>query len=529
VLAVAWRSRLRFSMHTGARVLLVMGFGVALGAPVPAAVAAGVLLILCHLHEPTIATAAATTQTAGVPGFRDARSMLTLTSAVRGNAAALVLLGVLALLGTSAWWALVPAAAWSAYAALAVLRGMAGGGRARHDEARREALAAWGPTFVLHFSGPADSTHQVQMWLPYLQRVNRPFVVIARERHGFDVFRTLGVPVVLASSLASLEACVVPSMRAAFYVNNGMKNTHLVRFANLTHVQLLHGDSDKPPSFNPVTAMYDKVFVAGQAGRDRYAAHGVDIPDSRFSIVGRPQVEAIDDVPAGWRPPASATVLYAPTWRGQFDDSNFCSLEQGPHIVRALVEGGHRVVFRPHPFSASDPPSAARIVEIEAILSADVAAGGREHLFGVAASEPAIVDVFNDVDALVADVSSVVSDFLFSEKPFAVVDTQPGADFTATFPLARAAYVIRVRELATVPDLLATMLSRDPLADARRQMREYYLGPFPKEGYAEAFVAEARRVVDAAPAVIGLTHDQDAEAGEERAGADGLGEASDDA
>ena len=52
----------------------------------------------------------------------------------------------------------------------------------------------------------------------------------------------------------------------------------MVRFNQLTHIQLLHGDSDKASSFNPVTAMFDRIFVAGQAAIDRYAANGVLIP-----------------------------------------------------------------------------------------------------------------------------------------------------------------------------------------------------------------------------------------------------------
>src|SRR5690625_5823159 len=62
----------------------------------------------------------------------------------------------------------------------------------------------------------------------------------------------------------------------------------------MTHVQLLHGDSDKASSFNPVTAFYDNVFVAGQAGIDRYENNGVDIPKHKFTIVGRPQVESVE-------------------------------------------------------------------------------------------------------------------------------------------------------------------------------------------------------------------------------------------
>ena len=70
----------------------------------------------------------------------------------------------------------------------------------------------------------------------------------------------------------------MPSLRAAFYVNASSGNGALVRFQHLTHVYLGHGDSDKPPSYNPTHAMYDQIFAAGPAATRRYAAHGVTIP-----------------------------------------------------------------------------------------------------------------------------------------------------------------------------------------------------------------------------------------------------------
>jgi CDP-Glycerol:Poly(glycerophosphate) glycerophosphotransferase len=365
----------------------------------------------------------------------------------------------------------------------------------------REALTGYAPEFVLHFSGNRASLHQILMWVPYLDRVGRRYVVIVRERHTLVQLslQPISAPVVLCNSIAKLEASVVDSLRAAFYVNNGMKNTHLVRFGQLYHVQLLHGDSDKPPSYSPVTALYDKVFVAGQAGRDRYALHGVNIPDEKFAIVGRPQVEEIATLSAQAPRTGPPVVLYAPTWRGQYDDSNFCSLPNAAPLLEALVSSGARVIFRPHPSSRSDRESAAQIAEAEQVLARDNSRRAVLHLFGEQASELTLVESFNLSDALVSDVSSVVSDYLFSGKPFAVSDMlSEGPTFTRTFPLATAAYVIP-RSLEGLTDALAKMLGPDPLAEQRKEMRRYYLGDFPTQGYSEAFLQAARAVIDLPP------------------------------
>ena len=131
-------------------------------------------------------------------------------------------------------------------------------------------------------------------------------------------------------------------LRAAFYVNASSGNGTLVRFQHMTHVYLGHGDSDKPPSYNPTHAMYDLIFAAGPAATRRYAAHGVSIPLEKFRIVGRPQVE---DVVRSDRPIAeisSQTVLYAPTWRGHVEETRLSSLPTGERIVAALLARGAR-------------------------------------------------------------------------------------------------------------------------------------------------------------------------------------------
>ena len=77
------------------------------------------------------------------------------------------------------------------------------------------------------------------------------------------------------------------------------------------------------------------IGCAGPAAIDRYGVHGVDIPASKFEIVGRPQVETVR--PAGGSGPPT-TVLYAPTWRGHVSETLLYSLPQGEKIVRSLLE-----------------------------------------------------------------------------------------------------------------------------------------------------------------------------------------------
>ena len=95
---------------------------------------------------------------------------------------------------------------------------------------------------------------------------------------------------------------------------------------------------------------------------------------------------------------------------------------------------------------------------------------------------------------MVSDVSSVVSDYLFSGKPFAMiaVPAEPEA-FVEEFPVARASYVVH-GDLTDLDRQLDLLLGADPLAAQRAAIRVDYLGDFPAHDYADAFVNAVRTV-----------------------------------
>ncbi|WP_165951167.1 hypothetical protein [Streptomyces aquilus] len=98
----------------------------------------------------------------------------------------------------------------------------------------------------------------------------------------------------------------------------------------------------------------------------------------------------------------------------------------------------------------------------------------------VTGTRPALYACFNRADLLVSDVSSVVSDFLASGKPYAVANTSGlGEDaFREAFPTVRAATVL-TPDAAGVPGLLDAVRhpEKDGLAEARAELKRHLLGP----------------------------------------------------
>lgn len=93
---------------------------------------------------------------------------------------------------------------------------------------------------------------------------------------------------------------------------------------------------------------------------------------------------------------------------------------------------------------------------------------------------PALYACFNVADLLISDVSSVVSDFLASGKPYAVANTSglPEEAFRAAFPTVAAATVL-TPDAGGVPALLEAVRhpEKDNLADARAELKLRLLGP----------------------------------------------------
>lgn len=406
----------------------------------------------------------------------------------RGEVAVVVAFVVIAV-GTLA--AATATASW--FTARLVRRSQARGIRS-HVEQLRPTLA------ILHSGGTGGSAYQLPMWLPYVERVGEPYIVVTQEPKTVPIIaRLTDAPVICAGSADPrlLRQVLTDSIKVAFYVRNTKENRVFLAHRNITHVWLNHGDSDKPANFNPLHKEFDKLFVCGQLGVDRYAANGVEIPRERFEIIGRPQVAGIElaDGPvAGTDEPV---VLYAPTWMGLHSYDNYTSLPRGVEIVQRLVDRGVRVIFRPHPLSRK-PAEIAQVEAVEAVLRADKEATGRNHVWGKKAETTwSVADCINRSDALISDVSSVVSDYLASLKPYALVAMNHTIEeFQEQFASARSAYVID-GQLENLDDQLDLLLGADPLRPSRVERREYTLGGFTGEEASDAFVATVRRLMGA--------------------------------
>jgi hypothetical protein len=295
-----------------------------------------------------------------------------------------------------------------------------------------------------------------------------------------------------------IERIVPPSVALALYPSNVAENNHLIRLPGIFDAFIGHGDSDKGGSATTLTRIYDEAWVSGPAARDRYRIAGVGVREEQLREVGRPQLGEIQRTSGHDEPAASHgwdyTVLYAPTREGFFSGWQYSSVvSQGEHILTTLMGmPGVRVLFKPHPGTGTDDPHYGAQVEF---LKSLVTKAGAPH--EVISGAEGLYHAFNRADLLVSDISSVITDFLASGKPY-VVTSASGLDvatFRAEFPSAGGAYILDC-DGGELTRFIADARGPDSMQEARKNTASYLLGDTsvdPVQPFKEA-VTEAIRI-----------------------------------
>jgi hypothetical protein len=293
-----------------------------------------------------------------------------------------------------------------------------------------EEVAAYGPEVVLYFSGADDCMYQINMWLETFDRLEKRKMIILRERANLPLLGRTSAPVLCFPGGTEMMNFPMPeSTRVALFPANAGTNIHMLRIPQVHSVFIGHGDSDKAASFNPFSKVYDQVWVAGPAGRERYLRSEAGVRDEDIVEVGRPQLAPIDTT--GVTPDPMVTVLYAPTWEGWTGDKYHTSVAvMGPKLVRLLLDHAPyvRLLYKPHPMAGKDSPAVRRAHEkiVKMMAEANAARDGR----GEWSADPAHTAARSRLDELTAKLAEL------------------GGDRTAELDEAEASRAAAVRDLA---------------------------------------------------------------------------------
>jgi len=329
---------------------------------------------------------------------------------------------------------------------------------------------------AVYFGDGAEKLYQLTQWLPVLEKLptTEPVLLVFRTASAYRAAqKQTSLPAVYARKLNDLMNLYDGNnLSLVIYVNNSRANFQSLEHPRLVHVHVNHGESDKLSMVSNKAKAYDKVFVAGPAAIERHRAMLIDFDFNKLVITGRPQLDI--DFPSELESSAGRDVMYAPTWEGENEANNYTSLDlYGVEIVESLIAAGARVIYKPHPrVETSRTPS---IVQAHSRIVELLTAAGSEHVISLQGN---ILAMFESVDALITDISSVGLDFLYlhPEKPIVLTDRRTHRDtLLRDAPIARACCVIDGNS-GRLDDLLEAALNSDELAGARKDVREFYFG-----------------------------------------------------
>ncbi len=334
---------------------------------------------------------------------------------------------------------------------------------------------------AVYFPDELAKSYQLTQWLPILEShpADLSFGLVVRR---IDIYRELvkltKLPVAYLPNFSDLmEFYRVSPIKAVMYVNNGMGNFQSLSVADLVHVHVNHGESDKICMVSNQVKAYDRVFVAGEAAVRRHRAALSEFNENVLVKVGRPQ---LDENPDTSIPESSRrTILYAPTWEGEDEENNYTSMEfMGPKIVEAsLAQPDVRLIYKPHPRIAGAENSAIRkhhneiIRLIKRANAKDSGAGHEVHDAGD------ILAIFPRVDLLISDISSIALDFLYlrTEAPIILTDRRNNIEqLRIDSPLSVATSILTSENIADATSVIGDVFSTDNFFKDRKVLRDFY-------------------------------------------------------
>jgi hypothetical protein len=356
---------------------------------------------------------------------------------------------------------------------------------------------------MVYFSDPPVNLYQIRQWLYPLEELDKTHRVFVLARNN-DTFQALvdetTLPVVNARRIGTVDSvCFASDFKLALYVNQSYRNFSALRYPDMFHVYLSHGDSEKTTytASNQAKA-YDFVFVAGEAAVDRYRKGLVNFDvEAHVRVIGRPQLDTPDfsDVHEA---SDRTTVLYAPTWEGDRPSTAYGSVEShGPAIVDSLLRSSrHRLIYRPHPRTGWNRMDAG-LVDTQlrrAIRTAAERHPEAGHRVDVAPHfGPQIVEA----DVMICDVSAVAMDFLPTGKPLVVTQpARPEATVDRSGVLG-SVYDLTVADASRVAHLIDGWVANDVRREDRARWVEHYFGDITPG-------ASMRRFLDACEEAIQL-------------------------
>ncbi|WP_445011797.1 CDP-glycerol glycerophosphotransferase family protein [Vreelandella stevensii] len=335
-----------------------------------------------------------------------------------------------------------------------------------------------GVQIVLYVSGLEKVGYQANMWIPVLEKLSQPAAIVIREKRIAEELIQTRLPIYFMQSMRDVENLEEADVKVVLYPANTQKNIHTLRFHRMQHYFINHGESDKVVNQSKFLMAYDKLLVAGPLAERRLKEADLPLREGQVVHVGRPQVELL--LKQVSQPSTSIqTILYAPTWEGFVEEANYASVSEfGYTMLQQLAKNKTlKVIFKPHPYTGYNKSG-----QCGYYLEKMIALCEQENNLQYVDANQGIHQYMNQSDMLITDISSVLNEYLYTQKPIVLCNVQ-GHDqheLEKQFPSSKAAYLLESSQLIT--SLLEVIEKGDEKYQVRKLTCNDSLGSF-SQGY----------------------------------------------
>lgn len=226
-------------------------------------------------------------------------------------------------------------------------------------------------------------------------------------------------------------------------------------------VQIFHGMSDKPFTYERNFSRYELCLCAGKRQVDRLVAHTVN-SSARWKLIGYPKFDNPLTIPRLFDNDRK-TVIYCPTWRKQ-GLSSIDRFLSSPEAIAAIADT-YNLIVKPHPniFNPSRDFFDRETVDmLERTPGITLVHSGN------------VMPFFDQADLFVGDISASGYEWLYFDRPMVFLNPQPDR-LRADAKIDSLTYLWQCGEVCNDIGMLKPMIDWNMQCDAFHARREAVL------------------------------------------------------
>jgi CDP-glycerol glycerophosphotransferase (TagB/SpsB family) len=353
---------------------------------------------------------------------------------------------------------------------------------------------------LIYFPDTPSNQYQLEQWYWAFEQLNKhlKLLILFRKKSTYNLFKDRTINSIYVQAFSDLDLIYHrKNLMLCLYVNNNMRNFHSLQYPNLLHIFLNHGESDKASMASNQAKAYDFLFVAGEQAIERYKNNLINFNLRSLIKIGRPNLDEFNLTQIK-KPKEIQKILYAPTWEGGRPEMNYTSLDSfGSNLIKLLLDSNEfQILYKPHPKVGINNLNVKHTHNtiIEYINQSNNHQTKYKHKI-INANEN-ILNYFNDSDILISDISSVVLDYLLTNKPIFICNCFNNLNELYNIsPISKQCYILNNSDISTITKKLNNLSTHDDLFNTRQSTKEKYFYSNEKKTNVNTFIDEIQNLI----------------------------------